>query len=118
MKTFFIRLLLTGLVLAVTGCEDEESPLTTEITISGTVTNNSSESGKIIVEFDNYLRDAADLQGNFVINVHKDTYVDSLYAWVDVNLDSKCNNGEPHGAYGSGFQINNSNVTDLNFTIP
>ena len=118
MKTFFIRLLLTGLVLAVTGCEDEESPLTTEITISGTVTNNSSESGKIIVEIDYYLRDAANLQGEYEINVHRDFYVDSLYAWVDVNLDSKCNNGEPHGAYPSAFQVRNMNVTNVDFSIP
>jgi hypothetical protein len=111
-------LLSAILAISVLSCEDEEAPLTTEITISGKVSNISSEAGKIIVEFDNYLRDVADLQGNFVINVHRDTYVDSLYAWVDVNLDNRYTAGEPLGAYPSGFQINNTNVTDLDFTIP
>jgi len=117
-KTCFIILLSAGLVILGVCCEDEEAPLTTEITISGKVTNNSSELGKIIVEFDNYLRDVADIQGNFVINVHRDTYVDSLYAWVDVNLDNSYTSGEPHGTYPSGFQVNNTNVTNLDFTIP
>jgi hypothetical protein len=118
MKTFFIPLLAIGLFVTLTGCGDEESPLTTDITVSGTVTNNSGESGKIIVEIDYYLRDMANLKGEYAINVHRDFYVDSLYAWVDLNLDNKYNSGEPHGVYPTKFQVRNMNVTNLNFTIP
>jgi hypothetical protein len=108
-------LLISALVCS---CGDEDDPLAPEVLLSGTVTNNSGVAGTIIVEIDRNLRDVADVQGHFVIRVHKDFLVDSLYAWVDENANSSFDAGEPNGAYPSSFHVRSSNIGNLNFSIP
>ena len=120
MKTTTISKAVTMLLICVLvcSCGDEDDPLAPDIVLSGTVTNNSGTAGTIIVEIDHSKRDVADVLGHFVIRVHNDFLVDSLYAWVDENSNSFFDAGEPHGAYPTSFHVRSSNVGNLNFSIP
>lgn len=115
-KSIAITLLLVCAFICA--CSEEDDPLAPSVILSGTVTNNSGVEGQIIVEIDHNLRDVADVLGYFTIIVHKDFIVDSLYAWVDENANSFYDAGEPSGAYPSSFHVRNSNIANLNFTIP
>lgn len=102
----------------VCSCGDEDDPLAPNILLSGTVTNNSGVAGTIIVEIDHNLRDVADVLGHFVIQVHQDFLVDSLYAWVDENSNSFFDAGEPFGEYPTSFHVGSSSMGNLDFSIP
>ncbi|UCH84146.1 MAG: hypothetical protein JSW50_00200 [Candidatus Latescibacterota bacterium] len=118
-------LIVVVLSCGVTGCEKDD-PLEPNVTLSGQVTNSSGQTGTVIVEIDYYLRDTTDPQGRFEIQVHRDFFVDSLYAWVDCDGDGRCTHDEPHGFYhGKGdslrarsFQVRDYDISGLNFDIP
>jgi hypothetical protein len=102
----------------LTSC-DEDDPLAPNVALTGKVTNNSGVTGPIIVEVNSpNLRDVADAEGRYEIRVHRDFYVDSLYAWVDNDGNGQFTNGEPHGFYGRcPFQVRDIDVVNLNFGI-
>jgi hypothetical protein len=119
---------LTVLLAALlVGCgEDEDkSPLTRNLSLSGKVTNKTPASGSLIVEIDYNLKDVADGEGHWAIPVHQDFLVDSLYAYVDSDGNGSWSNGEPFGFYHSDAQPNraksvhvrNSDVPNLDITI-
>ncbi|MFH1756110.1 MAG: hypothetical protein ABIA59_10465 [Candidatus Latescibacterota bacterium] len=118
MARFFTAVLFCSLVVLICSCGDEKDPLSVEVSISGKVTNNSGVVGAIIVEIDYYMRDTAEADGDYSINVHKDLFVDTLYAWVDVNRNASHDPGEPAGSYGTPFQVRGSNIGNVDFTIP
>ena len=114
-----------AIVSMFVSCE-EDDPLAPNVALRGRVTNNSGATGAVVVEIDYYLRDTADVAGNFEIKVHQDLLVDSLYAWVDKDGNEKYTNGEPYGFYHSqsapsralAFHVRDQDVSNLNFDIP
>ncbi|HER43420.1 MAG TPA: hypothetical protein ENO08_03065, partial [Candidatus Eisenbacteria bacterium] len=84
MRATAISVCILVLLLWFSSCEDSEDPLALTISVSGTVTNNSGHSGTVIVEIDYNKRDIADAEGRYSIPLHKDYYIDSLYAYVDL----------------------------------
>lgn len=113
--TAFILLLACSLIFA---CSDDDDPVGKNVILSGTVTNSSGIDGSIIVEIDQNFRDVADVLGHFTFVVQQDYLVDSLYAWVDENANAFYDAGEPFGFYPSSFHVGNSNIANLDFTIP
>jgi len=107
-------------------CGSDDNPLSPTVALSGQVTNLSGESGKIIVEIRHDLRNRADNGGRWIIFVHEDFYVDSLYAWVDADANGLYDGGEAFGFYHSApkptealsFHVRNANIPQLNFSIP
>jgi hypothetical protein len=107
-------------------CGEDKDPLAPSVSVSGTVTNNSGHSGTIIVEITHNARDIADTSGAYSIAVHKDYYVDSLYAWVDLDGSGTYTAGEPFGFYHSiayptdakSFHVRSSNIIGIDFSIP
>ena len=128
MNNRFIPLLI-ALIIFMTlhlACSDKNDILAPDNVLSGTVTNNSGVSGTVFVEIQYNLRDVADGNGRWAISVHDDYYVDSLYAYVDVNDDDNYDPGEPFGFYhyagdntvAKGFLVRNMDISNLNFSIP
>lgn len=123
--TFFAISLIT-VAIGLMSCGEESDPLAPNVALAGKVTNNSGASGAVIVEIDSYLRCVANGTGGYQINIHRDFYVDSLYAWVDKDGNGKYNAGEPFGFYrvannpscARSFQVRDSDITNLNFSIP
>jgi len=124
-----IGCLIAGAVAAcalAASCGSDDDPLSPTVALSGQVSNLSGETGAIIVEIRHDLRNRADNGGRWMIFVHKDFYVDSLYAWVDANGNGLYDGGEAYGFYHSqnepnkalSFRVRNTNVPQLNFTIP
>jgi hypothetical protein len=120
-----------GLVLLLAvffsdGCEDKEDVLSPSISVSGRVTNNSGYAGTIVVEIDHNLRDRADTGGQYSIGIHKDFYIDSLYAWVDRDGNDIYTQGEPFGFYHSSAEphrakaihARGTNIVNIDFSIP
>ncbi|MCX5753108.1 MAG: hypothetical protein NTW97_05610 [Candidatus Krumholzibacteria bacterium] len=112
--------------LVFIGCDKKEDVLAPSIAVSGKVTNNSGQAGTIFVEIDHNLRDIADAGGLYSIGIHKDFYIDSLYAWVDKDGNSAYTAGEPFGFYHSSadplrakaMQARSTNIGNINFSIP
>ncbi len=129
MNSRFVPLIMALVILMtfLLACsEDEKDFLVPDNVLSGTVTNNSGITGTIYVEIQYNLRDVADGSGRWAISVHDDYYVDSLYAYVDVNGDDNYDSGEPFGFYhaageystAKGFLVRNMDVSNLDFSIP
>jgi len=120
-----------GLVLFLSvffsdGCDKKEDLLSPSISVSGKVTNNSGSAGTIIVEIEYNLRDMADTEGQYSIGIHKDFYVDSLYAWVDRDGNNIYTQDEPFGFYRSSAEplrakpihARSTNIGNIDFSIP
>ncbi|MDD4857475.1 MAG: hypothetical protein PHD74_05130 [Candidatus Krumholzibacteria bacterium] len=120
-----IGLVILLAMLCSNGCEKEDT-LAPNISISGTVTDNSGYAGTIIVEIDYNRRDIANSAGQYSIAIHTDFYVDSLYAWVDRDGNSAYTAGEPFGFYHSSTELDraksiharDSDIGNINFSIP
>jgi hypothetical protein len=126
MRVIATSVCILALILWLSGCEDKEDPLALTISVSGTVTNNSGYSGTVIVEVDHNIRDVADSEGYYSIPLHNDYYIDSLYAYVDLNQNNAFTVGEPYGFFhyqdepslAQPIHVRSSNVTNITFTIP
>ncbi|MBN1885077.1 MAG: hypothetical protein JW876_06100 [Candidatus Krumholzibacteriota bacterium] len=118
--------LLIVSTMILSACGDENDILEPGNVLSGTVTDNSGMSGTVIVEIDYNIRDIADEDGRWAISVRDFFYVDSLYAYVDVDGDGGYDQGEPFGFYHSAdddtrakaFTVRNTDVGNLDFSIP
>ncbi len=121
------RALTAGLVTALLwiGCSEETDPLARTVGVSGKVTNSSAQSGTIIVQIQYNLRDVADSEGRYTIMVHRDFYIDSLYAYVDVNGNGQFDQTERYGFYRSGpnaihatpIHVRSSDINNIDITI-
>ena len=85
---------LGAAAVILTACSEENDILDLDKVLSGNVSNNSGITGTVIVEIEHNLRDIADPSGNWAISVHSEYFVDSLYAWVDVDGDKAYDPGE------------------------
>ena len=126
MRRFPAFICILVVITIFCGCEEEDELLTLTISVSGTVTNNSGQSGTIIVEIDYNIRDFADGEGHYSIPLHKDYYIDSLYAYVDLDGNKAFSVGEPYGFFhhedepncAQPIHLRSSSLTNINFTIP
>jgi hypothetical protein len=114
------------LVVVLSSCGEENDPLATDIVLSGKVTNNSGQSGTVIVEIDHNKRDIADAEGFYAIPLRANFLVDSLYAFADKNKNGVYTSGELFGFYKSSqnstraqkIHVRTSDVRNVNFSIP
>jgi hypothetical protein len=120
-----LALSLTVSAAILVSCS-EDDPLEPSVSVSGRVTNDSGETGNIWVEITRNKRVKATPAGNYVLPVHKDFYVDSLYAYVDVSANNQYDQGEPYGFYHSSgapdvarpIHLRSQSVPNVNITIP
>jgi hypothetical protein len=118
--------LFAALWVILASCGEESDPLEPDVAISGRVTNLSGDTGEIYVEISPSKRTKASPAGLYVIQVHRDFYVDSLYAYVDVGANDQYDPGEPYGFLHSSsnptvalpIHVRDQPVPNVNIEIP
>jgi hypothetical protein len=121
-----IGLALLAAAVLFNGCGKKEDVLAPSISVSGRVTNSSGQAGTIVVEIDHNLRDIADAGGQYSIGIHKDFFIDSLYAWVDLDGNGAYTVDEPFGFLHSSanpqramtMHARSTNIGNIDFSIP
>jgi hypothetical protein len=121
-----VTLTLTVSAAVLMSCSEENDLLEPSIAISGRVTDNSGQSGDVYVEVSRSKRTKVNPNGSYVLPVHKDYYIDSLYAYVDVSGNQQYDQNEPYGflhsssnhALAQPIHVRDQSVPNVNIEIP